>query len=192
VAPEGFVIACEPHPLHAASLRRLAALNPAHRLCVEEVAISDDEGTAELLAAEAEGWHSLLPEFNQFAPSPRTVMPVSTTTLDRITSDYGLSRVRGVVVKIDAEGAEADVLRAASSTLSLPNLKALILECTGGPSPFVERARFCVRVLLDLGFGVRVVAMSGQRDSCDADALRQVDLLALPRIPAAGPFTSDK
>lgn len=90
------VIAVEPAPDTAATLRASAAANGFADLTVIEAAVSDTIGTA-YLSDES-------PESRALGNSGR---PVATTTLDALTAEHP-----GVVdfIKIDAEGAEAAIL----------------------------------------------------------------------------------
>jgi len=185
VNPGGCVIACEPHPHHASCLHQLKSLNPDKDFRVHEMAVAEFTGKATLLASQEEGWHTIIPEFNNLCDVPRTPIEISTVSLDELVSmhvDLRLhEELRRVVIKIDAEGAELDILRGGMKTLRLPSIRALIMECTGGASSFRERALECVRLLREAEWEVSVITHNGQRTWNDADAETQVNVLAVRR-----------
>lgn len=182
VSPGGCVIACEPHPHHASCLRHLRDLNPDKDLRVHEIAVARFTGRATLLASEEEGWHTIVPEFNSLCNVPRTPIQIATISLDDLISmqaDLKLNEgFRHVVVKIDAEGAELDILRGGAKTLGAPSIRAIIMECTGGPSPFRERSLECIRLLRTSEWLVSVITNNGCRPWNDSDAETQVNILA--------------
>jgi hypothetical protein len=104
-------------------------------------------------------------------------------SLDDLTSQHSDLKLdegpQRVVIKIDAEGAELDILRGGSKTLRLPSIRAFIMECTGGQNPFRDRAHDCVRLLREAGWKVVVITHNGHRSWNDSDAETQVNILAL-------------
>ena len=182
VGPSGAVIACEPHPGHAERLRMLAALNPDHDLRVKELAVSANTGATTLLVSEHEGWHTIIPEFEQVTDVPRRPIGIATTTLDDLfadSSDLALAdRRAGVLLKIDAEGAELEILSGARETLGLSSILGWIIECTGGPKLFAERSRSCIQILRDAGWIPCVITHTGTRPWRAADTESQVNILA--------------
>jgi FkbM family methyltransferase len=182
VGTDGAVIACEPHPQHAARLRMLASLNPDHNLIVKELAASCNTGSATLLVAEQEGWHTIIPEFEQVTDVPRQPINVTTSTLDDLLAGFPelalAARPAGLLVKIDAEGAELDILRGAKETLNLASIRAWIIECTGGPPVFRERSRKCIEILRERGWTPRVITHVGTRPWREEDLECQVNILA--------------
>jgi FkbM family methyltransferase len=183
VGQKGYVVACEPHPAHAESLRRLASLNTSARFQVHEVAVSNEIGRSMLLISEEEGWHTLWPEFNDYCCNvPRKPLPVKTSTLDEIVSQHGELELqkgpRRAVIKIDAEGSELPILRGATETLQLPSVRALIVECTGGSGPFRQRALRCTQILVDAGYQLMVILNRRLRQFHEEDLASQVNLLA--------------
>jgi FkbM family methyltransferase len=185
VNPGGCVIACEPHPQHAACLRQLASLNSDKDLRIHETAVAKHVGEATLLASVEEGWHTIVPEFNELCNVPRKPIQVKTISLDELIAQHDDLKLHvgspRVVIKIDAEGSELDILRGGTKTLRLLTLRTLVMECTGGPSPFRERARDCIQLLRDAGLEVVVITHSGCRRWHDSDADAQVNILASRR-----------
>lgn len=183
VGTSGTVIACEPHPQHASCLRQLKSLNPSRDLRICEVAVAAETGQATLLASKEEGWHTIIPEFNTMCDVPRNAMNVATITLDDLlanNSDLELSQGKPrVVIKIDAEGAELDILQSGANTLRLSAVRAIILECTGGSEFFEQRAVQTIELLHEAGWNVSVIQHSGLRSWNRSDLQHQVNLLAL-------------
>jgi len=107
VGPTGRVIACEPAPGTMRLLRQSVALNEAWWVELHETALSDYHGTAEFVTFEPGS------ALSSFAPKRRTAgttITVPVTSIDELVA----GRVDDVaLVKIDAEGAELQVVRGA-------------------------------------------------------------------------------
>jgi len=114
----GHVIAFEPNPTLAALIRSVSTAG----VDVREVALSSEDGTAELSIpldpARGHGWASVVPGFVQ---GPVEKLSVSTRRLD------GLNLDRIAFIKIDVEGAELLVLDGAKETLAR-DLPVLLIE----------------------------------------------------------------
>jgi FkbM family methyltransferase len=166
-------------------LRQLASLNPGKDLRVFEGAVAGLTGEATLLASREEGWHTIVPEFNELCDVPRVALTVKALTLDDLFATHeDLKLGEGpprVVIKIDAEGAELDILRGGGRALALPSVRAIIMECTGGPGLFRERARECIRLLKETGWEVSVITHAGRRAWDEADTNAQINILASRR-----------
>lgn len=110
VGPSGRVIAFEPAPEPYGALRQLIDHNGlTTRVTALQQAVSSQLGTAAFSAAGASGANRLVG-----AEGPATVV-VETTTIDAVCSRRQL---RPRLIKIDAEGAELDVLRGARETIA--------------------------------------------------------------------------
>jgi FkbM family methyltransferase len=121
VGPHGSVVACEPDPDNADLLRRTIAENGFTQVRFLEAAVTDTVGRATLFQDSAwHGVHSLAAE-NIVNPGEGRV-DVATTTIDALVVDTGAFDF----VKIDAQGAEAQILRSASRLLSQPHATVLI------------------------------------------------------------------
>lgn len=116
VGPTGAVLAVEPHPVTAASLRRTVAVNGLRQVACLEVACSDAPGVADLTDEPRRD------DTNRLDPSPSTSGPtggsrgatvaVEVTTLAEVLRGQRFDRVD--LVKIDVEGHEVEVLRGLS------------------------------------------------------------------------------
>jgi FkbM family methyltransferase len=111
VGRSGAVVAIEPNPELADRLRQSARILRLSRVEVESVACGEVAGTASLTLPTNDG----RPDIGQ-AHLGEQGIPVEVSTLDAIVARRGRSdAVR--FVKIDAEGAEGQILRGATSTL---------------------------------------------------------------------------
>jgi hypothetical protein len=146
------------------------------------VAVAQHTGEATLLASLEEGWHTIVPEFTDLCNVERQPIRIVTMSLDDLIAQHpNLNVHQGparVVIKIDAEGAEPDILRGGTETLRFPAVRALIMECTGGPEPFRERSLSSIRLLREAGWEVVVITHKGLRSWQDSDADTQVNILA--------------
>jgi FkbM family methyltransferase len=113
VGPQGAVHAFEPVPRIAEAIRRNAALNGFDNVHVHEVAVSDAQGTAELLLAQHPGGATLAPADAPDDIVGRTTVPV--VALDQLVAS-GEVPVPDVV-KIDVEGVEMEVLEGMAELL---------------------------------------------------------------------------
>jgi FkbM family methyltransferase len=131
----GAVHAFEPHPEICEQLRRSARRNTFGCLRINQVALADVDGEADLFIPTSAGWTnaSLI---QGFAPSTYPVQ-VPLARFDTYCAQQGVLNVD--LVKIDVEGAELRVLRGMGSLLDAwrPDLVLEVLE------PFqVELDRF--------------------------------------------------
>jgi FkbM family methyltransferase len=126
VGPKGRVLACEPNPAAAACLRRSVALNDhASRTTVIESAlgaVADAGGVLFVPNGEPKNAH-LIATAGDADPALGAICEVRQTTLDHLAAD--LPRVD--FIKVDAEGAEEDILLGMTRTLSR-HKSCLILE----------------------------------------------------------------
>lgn len=109
VGPTGRVHAFEPEPGNIATIKENVALNRFDNVTVHGVALSDQDGEAELHRSTVSGWHSLLPGLEH---RERDVVRVPVARLD------GLDLGRIAMMKIDVEGAEMAVLEGARETIA--------------------------------------------------------------------------
>jgi FkbM family methyltransferase len=108
----GRVFAFEPAPVPYGGLSAHISLNGlSDRVVALPQAVSCTEGTLDFVADGIDGANRLTAGASRGRAS---VVPVGVTTLDAISDRYG---VTPRVIKIDAEGAELDVLRGARRTI---------------------------------------------------------------------------
>jgi len=111
--PRGRVYAFEPAPIPYAGLAAHVMLNGlSERVSALPHAVSSKEGTADFIADGIDGENRIVssPDVQGHA----TVVQVTATTVDVFCRQQ---RVTPRVIKIDAEGAELDVLRGARETI---------------------------------------------------------------------------
>jgi FkbM family methyltransferase len=115
VGPGGRVLAAEPNPTMVRELESNLRLNGITNVTVAQVALSDENGTAEFCFPEdgREAHGSLRPNATFRTASRR---PVLTAKLNTCLEGLGLSTVG--LIKIDVEGAELAVLRGADRVLA--------------------------------------------------------------------------
>jgi FkbM family methyltransferase len=122
VGPSGRVIACEPDPGNAALLRRSVAENGFSHVAVVEAAVTGSEGRATLYQDTA--WHGVhsLARDNTVNPGDGRV-DVVTVTLDALLGD---AQADIDFVKMDAQGAELEILRGAARLLGQAHARLLM------------------------------------------------------------------
>ncbi|HVP81199.1 MAG TPA: FkbM family methyltransferase [Thermodesulfobacteriota bacterium] len=114
VGVKGQVIAFEPSPRELRRLRWNLALNRCRNVHIEPFAVSNTEKTAELFVClgQETGCNSLRPPA---VSEPVRKVQVTTTTLDSYLQRNGINKVD--FIKLDAEGAELEVLQGAIGLL---------------------------------------------------------------------------
>jgi len=134
VGPEGRVHSFEPAPENVRRLRVNLLLNDAANVEVREAAVFSREGsvTLNLFDPHLGGWHSLgRPELpDPFTPgstiAPGRAIEVEAVTLDGYAAAVGLEQI--ALLKVDAEGAEPDVLAGATGLLERRAIAAILFE----------------------------------------------------------------
>jgi FkbM family methyltransferase len=109
VGDSGRIIAFEPMPFAAARLREHVALNGLRNIDVRELAVGSRSGSCEFFIGPKH--HTSISSVTPIAGAEQITVPC--TTLDEALSDVG----RVTLLKIDVEGAEADVLAGAQTVL---------------------------------------------------------------------------
>lgn len=119
-------IACfEPYEPTAQLLRKSIFLNGfAHMATVHQVAVSSRNGSQPLFLGQTTGHHSLFP-LDEWATSGKPPVETRLVRLD----DVMPQGAHVDVIKIDAEGAELDVLAGANALLANNPEIGLIVEC---------------------------------------------------------------
>jgi FkbM family methyltransferase len=148
LAGAGEVIAFEPVPENFAQLQRLAANNPQLPLRLEPVALGREEGLAEFNVMPDSSMGKLAVSTFQTDALRASVLQVLLRTVDGLIAESAYLPPQ--IIKIDVEGAEADVLHGAMKTLQ-----------TNRPILFIEAhsealAKNCTSFLEGLAYRVRV------------------------------------
>lgn len=156
VADGGRVVAFEPLPANLENLRRHVELNGLRNVDVQPYALASESGTSRFHVGG---------DLSTGRLAVDGTVEVRTATLDGLlaSGDVPLPDV----VKIDVEGAEADVLAGAGELLR-GRRPALILATHG-----VDRHAACLEVLADRGYRVQVI-----RETPLAGAEYRADLVA--------------
>lgn len=116
---EGKVIAFEPYPENASSLKENLRLNHCLNVQVVETALGEESGTTTIASSGGDsGSVTALP----WAQEGRSEVPI--TTLDDVDLNTGIGPA--ALVKMDVEGWEGHVIRGATKTLS--RAKRVLLE----------------------------------------------------------------
>ncbi len=108
---KGTVIAVEPEPVNFKALQKNVKLNNLENVFLENVACSDSNGFAEFyidVMGNYGGAHSLIKK-------TKNKIKVKTRRLDHIIDKLKMENID--LIKIDVEGAEANVLKGASNVL---------------------------------------------------------------------------
>ncbi len=116
VGPGGRVRSFEPAPGMVEMLERNLALSAARNVSVEKVAVSDEVGSATFLFDPANPTQGKLRDVEESYTSEGAPITVPLVTLDSIAANGE----RPDVIKIDVEGAGAQVLRGAAALIALP------------------------------------------------------------------------
>jgi FkbM family methyltransferase len=122
VGSSGRVVAVEPAPINFDTLRKNVQRNGIEAFTTAlQVALAATEGTADLFddGGTAGTEYSLVPNRSRGVACQTTLI-----TLDRLVAHQRLERVD--FVKIDAEGAELDILRGGKQTLRRPGISVLV------------------------------------------------------------------
>lgn len=125
VGASGAVVAFEPQPGYAAMQRRLWERRGAKQVKVEEIALSDGEGTATLWVpawGPSPGASLVRGSLGEGAQEVKVPM----TTLDAYAERTGLSRI--ALIKCDVEGHELAVFRGGERVLRRDKPR-LLFEC---------------------------------------------------------------
>ncbi len=129
VGPMGKVFAFEPDEENLKRLRKNRDLNDfQQRIEVIPKAASDHPGEALFYPSPAEhsGWGSLA-KYEDIAQEP---IRVPLTTIDDLLREHQVDAVS--LMKIDVEGAEAEVLKGAVESLNAHKIKSIAMEINGG------------------------------------------------------------
>jgi len=119
----GRVLAIEPHPGNAASLRANLRANHCDRAEVSESAVADAPGTLPLFLGRSGTTHQLSPMGKDTGAGES--VDVRVATLPQLLAEHGFDRVD--FLKLDCEGAEGVILPALSVTM-LAAIRTIAME----------------------------------------------------------------
>ena len=126
VGPSGKVIAIEPDPENCNLLKRNVELNRLTNVTIlERAAFSSDSKLKLYLPGKERGFTKLSTIMANRAVTENFV-EIDATTLDHLMLMQGITQINWI--KIDVEGAELEVLKGATVTLSVSNDIALLVE----------------------------------------------------------------
>jgi len=134
VGEGGQVHAFEPNPELARLLIDAAALNGYAQLRTHEVALSDEDGEAELHLALG---HSFFGSLSRRRDLPGRTIPIALRHASRYLETLDLPRIR--MIKIDVEGHEETVLAALQRVFSRTPPDAVIIETDDFELPYWKR-----------------------------------------------------
>ena len=147
LAGAGKVIAFEPLPANQRALRRLCELNPQLPVNIIAVALGSEDGTALLKVMHDASMGKLSNSSFQSEITASSEVLVNVRKIDSLLQTREIPPPD--VVKIDVEGAEADVLTGAREMLRVSR-PTMFLEAHGG---VLEEA--CSQQLVQLGYKIR-------------------------------------
>lgn len=114
VGPSGKVVAVEPVPRNAETIRRNVARNGFSNVQVLEIALGSGAGMAELHVTRHPGGATL--STTDIPPDATGTIMVQVATLDELALTEKLGRPQ--LIKVDVEGTELDVLMGMTRTLA--------------------------------------------------------------------------
>lgn len=125
VGNAGRVIAVEPAPKNYQRLRENILINNFSNVTGINMALSDHTGLEKLYIASLSICNSLNPDVVPSQKSATSYVEVKVGTLDDLLKNVNIKKID--VLKIDAEGAELQILKGAQETLkNNPNLKIVV------------------------------------------------------------------
>jgi FkbM family methyltransferase len=143
VGERGRVVAVEPHPEHFSMLQDNC--EGLDNVTLVPKAVMASNGTGRLYITKAAGADNLVTHEGHF-------VKVETVTLDQLVIDLQLPRID--FIKLDAEGAEVDVLKGGEETLKrTPRLVVAVYHTTAEGRDRLERV---TAILNQAGYTVRV------------------------------------
>ncbi len=147
VGHEGTIFSIEPEPSNCEWIRKSIALNRYPNIQLHQMALSDHDGLAQLYLGENSGFHTLISGLRK---RDRGSIPVPVRTLDHLLEEVGFNQPVHMV-KIDVEGAEMQVLKGATGTLSHNDDLTILMDIH--PHLGVKSEEVCA-YLTDKGFSV--------------------------------------
>jgi FkbM family methyltransferase len=134
VGKSGQVHAFEPNPVLAGLLSAAAALNGYTQLRTHEVALSNEDGKADLHLAFG---HSFFGSLSRRLDAPGRRIPIALKHASRYLESLDLPKIR--LIKIDVEGHEETVLAALDRVFSRTPPDAVVIETDDFEVPYWKR-----------------------------------------------------
>jgi FkbM family methyltransferase len=180
VGPQGRVIAFEPSPRERKALRLNLALNWSRNVSVYKVALGSEAGEADFFVVEGTetGCNSLRPP-NLKTGTYRPIQ-IRVAVLDDWLPEHKIELVD--FIKIDAEGAELEVLRGASKLLSTRPRPVLLVEIAEvRTAPWGYSARETIHFLQEMGYVWFSIGPDGSLSDLQSDHdLQDTNLVGVP------------
>ena len=149
VGPQGMVLAFEPLTDNSRFIRRNARLNRFRNLEIFQFAVADSCSFADFCVTEYSGG-SVLALADHRAPDVERVVRVPTVTIDHLIFERGFKPPS--VIKIDVEGAEAEVLEGMRRCLAI-HRPVVIYEIDDIEQKYVDRKQNkCDAILNEAGY----------------------------------------
>jgi FkbM family methyltransferase len=126
VTAEGAVVCFEPLPDNVRQIKYNASLNRFAHVRVQQVALGKEDGEAEFVLSSSPTWGRLAT--SGFTPEKVGTTRVPVRRLDTLVAEEGLPAPD--FIKVDVEGAEADVLAGAAHLLDSAR-PVLLIETHG-------------------------------------------------------------
>ncbi len=152
-APEARIFSYEPNPETFARLEKNIKANSLTNVWAENKALSAREGVLTLRISESSSEGNTIMSTGTVAEYEKEIQ-IATTTLDALVQRHALSRID--ILKIDAEGAEAEILRGGLAK-ALALTRKVEIE-THSPALREE----CEKILSAQGFSVSLRVPSGR------------------------------
>jgi FkbM family methyltransferase len=138
VGDKGLVIAFEPEPTNFQLLTRSIEYNKFTNVRALQECVSKEKGTRELwLASENSGAHSIINK------QGKQMIYVNSITLDEVLFDLSLDKID--VLKIDAEGAEPEIIEGGQKFLFGSRVEHLFLEWN--PEVWTDKQKLLANLL---------------------------------------------
>jgi FkbM family methyltransferase len=165
VGPNGHVLCFEPLADNARQIRHNAALNNFDRVDVLQVALGNEDGEAEFLVSESPTWGRL--SLAGSAPKQKGAIRVPVNKLDTLAATEALPIPH--LIKMDVEGAEADVI-CGGRTFLAASRPVMVIELHHSYQAVLD-------ALSPLAYNAYPLSRTGARISVDGE----FQLLAYPR-----------
>ena len=159
LACKGKVHCFEPIALNTRLIEASAELNGFDNIVVNKVAVGASNGEIEFIISEDSAYSSMI----DTGRSPKkSVRQVPLMTLEQYAFEHEIARID--ILKIDVEGAEADVIRGAQGVLSDPTRRPhyiLIELADSNLKVFGESVANVVKMICELNYAPNTISHDG-------------------------------